>query len=205
MKSAIVLTLCACFSFSFASSTHIAAFAANKVDIPAERLVGDSIKVWIFFTDKGESIGRISKPSAVSSHAFARRSARGAAVDYVTLDRSVSDDYLAQIQPFIHRVDGHSRWLNGVSAYLDPANLEEVARLGCVREIRSVAVYTRPTQPMPHEDDNLDKPLAPYPPEYGPSWTQMNQIQVPALHTLGLIGAGVRILVLDTGFRVDHP
>ncbi len=172
---------------------------------PSEKLTGDSIKVWIFFTDKGESIGRISKPMAVSSHAFARRSARGAAVDYAALDRSVSDDYLAQIQPFIQRVDNHSRWLNAVSAYVNPANLDEVARLDCVREIRSVAVYRRPTEPISHEDDNLDKPLAPYPPEYGPSWTQMNQIQVPALHTLGFKGAGVRILVMDTGFRIDHP
>lgn len=205
MKSKIVFMLCVFFSIGFASSISETAFADNKVAIPAERLVGDSIKVWIFFTDKGESIDRISKPTAISSHAIARRSARGAAVDFAALDRSISDDYLAQIKPYIQRVDNHSRWLNAVSAYIIPTNLDGLARLDCVKEIRSVAVYRRPTEPISYKGDILDKPLAPYPPEYGPSWTQMNQIQVTALHTLGLKGEGVRILVMDTGFRIDHP
>ncbi len=205
MKSKVVLTFCVFLSLSFASSVTNNAFAGNKVDIPAERLIGDSIKVWIFFTDKGESIGRISKPTAVSSHAVTRRLARAAAVDYTGFDRSVPDDYLAQIQPFIQRVDNQSRWLNAVSAYIRPANLDNVARLACVKEIRSVAVYTRPNEPIPQDQVTLEKPSEPYPPEYGPSWTQMNQIQVPALHTLGFKGEGIRILVMDTGFRIDHP
>ena len=205
MRSKVIIALCTLLSFGFVLADSVINASSGKITVDPQKLTADSIKIWIFFTDKGESIGRISKLMAVSSHAFARRSARGAAVDNAALDRAVSDDYLAQIQPFIYRVDNHSRWLNAVSAYVNPANLDEVARLDCVREIRSVAVYRRPTEPISHEDDNLDKPLAPYPPEYGPSWTQMNQIQVPALHTLGFKGAGVRILVMDTGFRIDHP
>ncbi|MBK7091641.1 MAG: S8 family peptidase [bacterium] len=205
MKSEIVFTLCIFLCISFASSICGSSLATDKVNISSERLTGDSIKVWIFFTDKGESVGAISKPTAVSSHAIARRLSRAAAVDFAALDRSISDDYLAQIQPYILRVDNQSRWLNGVSAYINPSNLDDFARLECVKEIQSVAVYRRPAEPLLPEIEILDKPSAPYPPEYGPSWSQMNQIQVPALHTLGFKGDGVRILVMDTGFRIDHP
>ncbi len=86
-----------------------------------------------------------------------RRSARGAAVDFALLDRTVSDDYLAQIQPFIPRVDNQSRWLNAVSAYVKPSILDDLARLDCVKEIRSVAVYKRPTEPLPQDEGILDK------------------------------------------------
>ncbi|MGB5137422.1 MAG: S8 family peptidase, partial [Candidatus Zixiibacteriota bacterium] len=69
--------------------------------------------------------------------------------------------------------------------------------------VRTVATYTRPIDIETH--DLFDKSLGPFPPDYGPSFVQMNQIQVPALHDLGYKGEGIRILMLDTGFRVNHP
>lgn len=205
MSFKVVFALGILLSFGFILLVSVTAASSDKIIVDPHRLTADSVKVWIFFTDKGESIGRISKPAFVSSHAMTRRTVRGTAVDYAALDRSISDDYIRQIHPHIRKVDKLSRWLNAVSVYVDPTNLDDLARLDFVKEIRSVAVYRRPTEPLPLENDIFDKPLAPYPPEYGPSWTQMNQIQVPALHTLGFKGAGVRILVMDTGFRIDHP
>ena len=39
---------------------------------------------------------------------------------------------------------------------------------------------------------------------YGNSFNQLNQIKVDQLHDAGYSGNGVRILVLDSGFRLDH-
>ena len=177
----------------------------EKISVDTRKLANDSLRVWIFFNDKGESIGRISKSVPALPQALARRSARGNNTDIAYLDRTVSEDYIAQIRPLVSKIIQQSRWLNAVSAYLRPENLDDLSRLDFVREIRSVAVYKRPIELPVVDNSRLDKPLVPYPPEYGPSWQQMNQIQVPELHDLGYRGAGIRILMLDTGFRVDHP
>lgn len=54
----------------------------------------------------------------------------------------------------------------------------------------------------------LVAPLTSYPAEealhYGASFNQSAQIGVVDLHRRGYTGAGVRVLILDTGFRTDH-
>ena len=177
--------------------------AVSKVVVDSRQLDRDSIRVWIFFTDKGESANRLSKPTAISRQALLRRAIRGNSNDAANLDREVSSAYIAQVEPFVVRLLHQSRWLNAVSAYIEPTDLAKVAELDCVAQIRTVATYTKSVDLSTAEA--LDKPLGPYPPDYGPSWTQMNQIQVPALHDLGYKGTGVRILMLDTGFRINHP
>ena len=179
--------------------------ATSKILIDRNAMGQDSLKVWIFFTDKGEAIGKLAKSAVASEAATSRRLKRGTVADPSVYDREVSGDYLAQVEPHVLRFVHETRWLNGVSAWVRPTELDEIAQLSCVTEIRSVTVYRRKIdQPIP-DSLQLRKSSAPYPPEYGPSFHQMNQIQVPALHDLGFHGEGVRILILDTGFRVDHP
>jgi hypothetical protein len=39
---------------------------------------------------------------------------------------------------------------------------------------------------------------------YGPALGQLEEIGVPAVHALGYSGNGVRVMMIDTGFRKDH-
>lgn len=178
--------------------------ASGKIVISPEALQHDSLKVWIFFTDKGESIGSLSKPAAISDHAIARRALRGTTNDAAELDRQVSNDYIDQVRPFVRKVVQQSRWLNAISVVVDRNQLDNISALESVREIRQVAKFTRPNEGV-LEQGTLPKPSAPFPPDYGESYPQLNQVQIPELHNLGYKGDGIRVLMLDTGFDTAHP
>ena len=179
------------------------AYAKATIQIDPRQLNRDSIKVWIFFTDRGESINRPAKFVAVSQPAITRRALRANIVGATEYDRELNPDYLAAIQPLVQSTVQQSRWLNAISAYVDPSKLDQLSQQPCIAQIRSVATFKRSADLV--DQGVIEKPLGPFPPEYGPSWAQMNQIQIPALHDLGYKGAGIRILMMDTGFRIDHP
>lgn len=185
------------------------AFAASdndKIRIAGNFMSADSLKVWIFFTDKGNDLIPLSKTVTISDKAMIRRSLRGSNIDNDFLDRDVNPSYISQIAPIVRRICQQSRWLNAISAYVHPDSISAVAALECVKEIRRVTVYTRKLEPIPDTSAvGLEKPLAPYPPDYGPSFAQLSQIQVVDLHERGLTGQGVTILILDTGFKLTHP
>lgn len=182
------------------------ASGSDKIKIAGSLAGVDSLKVWIFFTDKGSGLTPLSKKVAVSDKATIRRSRRGTNVDSDFLDREINDDYVKQLEPSVQRICQRSRWLNAISAYTTPRNLSAIADLECVKEIERVAVYARRETPISDSIvTGLDKLLIPYPPDYGPSYSQLSQIQVVDLHNLGLTGVGITILILDTGFKLSHP
>ena len=39
---------------------------------------------------------------------------------------------------------------------------------------------------------------------YGANWKAVRQLGIPASHTLGFTGKGIRIAILDTGFEPAH-
>ncbi len=205
MNFRFALALSVVFVLGLIITRTIPSSASGKIVVDSSHLNRDSIKVWVFLKDKGESINALSKPSPISAAAISRRLARGTLIDAGHYDRMISPEYINQIKPLVRGVVQQSRWLNAISVYIDPKRLDDIARLDCVREVRTVATYTR-SIPEPEENEGaINRPLIPYPLEYGPSWAQMNQIQVPALHSLGYRGDGIRILMMDTGFRVNHP
>ncbi|HKQ56807.1 MAG TPA: S8 family serine peptidase, partial [Candidatus Eisenbacteria bacterium] len=96
-----------------------------------------------------------------------------------------------------------------------PARLAgELAKLPFVARIELVPV----ARPMRRIEDPADAggilsepPAAPGiaggpgdPSFYGGSFKQLDMMQVPALHALGLSGAGVLVCMLDTGFTLTH-
>ncbi len=177
----------------------------SKIRIPQTMLAQDSLKVWVLFTDKGETTATPSRKAAISSAALQRRARRGTNAAADALDREVDRAYIDQIRALSLRIVHPSRWLNAVSAYVTPAQLDDLAQLDCVSEIRSVARFTRPVEPILPLSEALLRPTIPYPAFYGPSYAQLNLIQVPLLHDLGYTGEGIRILILDTGFNTQHP
>jgi len=101
-----------------------------------------------------------------------------------------------------------SRWVNGVSAWATAEQIRQIAALPYVEKIQPVR-RGRGIDPV---DVNVQAsaesggPPAPASPSafYGEAEAQLTQINLLALHALGYTGAGVRIGILDTGFKRTH-
>jgi subtilisin family serine protease len=169
---------------------------------------------WVFFTDRGPDSPTpadwlaIAERIPVESWASRAAGSSGAVPDDRDLPlRQAYVDGVAALGSIRHQ----TRWLNGVSADLSSEAVEAVRALPFVREVRPVARGERQSlgpafapdgTPLGQTLADKSSPRGPYP--YGPSYGQLQEIQVPAVHALGYTGNRVRMMMLDTGFRKDH-
>lgn len=179
----------------------------------------DPLKVWIYLADKGlataaDITAAVDAAEArLTDRARRRIEARGGGRPGLE-DVPVHPPYLDGISEaggVVHQV---SRWLNAVSVSAPPGVIQRLAELPFVLRIEPVARMRRPP-PRPGRTEppvtprmlGPDRKLGPDRAarlDYGRSLTQLNQLQVPELHDLGLTGRGVLVGVLDTGFELEH-
>jgi subtilisin family serine protease len=175
------------------------------------------VVAWVLFRDKGLdpqaealSLDRVRRemPEAVR--------ARRERVDGVPLvdarDLPVHEPYIEAVIEMGGRLRHPTRWLNGGSFVLALDALRSVARLPFVREIRPVArgrtSDERIAGPVLQGPGGGDPPAegldygAGLP--YGPSRGQLEELNIPPVHAAGFSGAGVPVMMLDTGFFKDH-
>ena len=166
---------------------------------------GDNQLVWVYLTDKGDVSGRLNDARRkLSSRALERRAKRGSGADVRYDDIPPLPAYVQAIRERAPRVRHVSSWFNAVSVEASSDQIAELARLPFVTRLDAVGRFTKGAEePMvsmrrgtPLSTDSYARP-----PDYGSSFGQLEQINVPALHDLGLSGAGVVIAVFDTGFR----
>lgn len=167
---------------------------------------GKTLNVWVYFRDKGlDGAGEIKRAMASAQALMDARALRRRAK---TMDPSALVQYEDLPLARVHteavrtraiRVRAESRWLNAVSVEARPEQVRSLAELDGVREITVVAGFRRDEAAAPVE-------TAPWPrgPLYGPSYRQVGQINVPPLHLAGFSGKGVRVCLLDVGFRKSH-
>jgi serine protease AprX len=180
-------------------------------DLAANEGNGRPIAVWVYLADKGIA-GASALDLAVTG---LRRSLddrclwrRLKVLDESSVtdaaDLPVSPLYKERIVPLVERVRTESRWLNAVSAEATPRQVRALARLPFVRGVDKVLSFARsePEEPSaaPPVLDLSDPIFA----LYGPSFIQINQVDVWPLHRQGFSGRGVRVGMLDTGFRKSH-
>lgn len=170
----------------------------------------DSLRVWVFFVDK-----RIADAAAyrralqayaqtLTPHARQRRLLRREDDLVDIYDLPVPETYVRQTQALGARVRARSRWLNAVSVVATPDAIQRIRALPFVRAVTPVARFRR-TPPPPPVDLPLPKPTGTHHRlDYGDSFTQLDQLRVPALHDIGLSGRGVLIALLDTGYHLNH-
>jgi subtilisin family serine protease len=198
------------FVFGLASAVLLSLYAitsaGDKIRVRPSSLQSDSVKVWVFFHDKGNAlVPPLSKKTTVNNKAMLRRVERGSVADYDTYDREVNPEYVAQIVPWVKRVAQTSRWLNAVSAWTTPSELARLAEFEFVDSVKEVAVFVRKPERITEVDTTrMWKPESPYPPDYGESFPQAAQVEVDLLHDRGLTGSGITILMLDSGFKISH-
>lgn len=210
---AVAVSLCATPRPLFAADE-----GATKYSAAVRRLMqaehAGPFKVWIYFTDHNEHAGspvsaQLSRV-ALSDRAKARRINRSRAPLVDMHDLPVSRRYIERVKATGCIVKKPSKYFNSVSALATGEQIASIARLQFVRKIDKVASFRRkplPATPLqPYRDDapaRADSRLA-ADPEYGPSFGQLDQINVIPLHESGNHGEGVLVAMLDTGFNLRH-
>ena len=171
-----------------------------------------SIKYWIYLKDKGPSLplrGSLSKNSDAYNRALTQLTAAALTrrAKVLQSEHLVDASDLPLYQPYLDRirttgavVQQQSRWLNAASFLATPDQLAVISSYSFVKKVSPVVVLRfrnaeQKTGPGLHQ---FPKPSSL---DYGPSATQLQVINVPSLHDLGITGHTVIIGMLDTGFR----
>lgn len=177
-------------------------------------------KYWIIFKDKGKFsyVDNITPGSDAYNTGIALLSERAVHRRLKVLpenklidfgDLPLENDYVKRVEKLGVDIIAKSRWLNGVSAYLSTEQASKVKKLDCVSQMKVVNklfkqnfVSLAPVENYEH----YDNPVFHYKDRhnilnYGNSFNQMNQIDVPKVHNLGITGKDVIVASFDDGFE----
>ncbi len=162
-------------------------------------------KYWILFQDKGVfkpdadmSVGSIAYNAAkeiISERALARRMKvlpKDKLLSYK--DLPVSKEYVSKLEDLGVKIIAQSRWLNGVSAYMTKSMAEKTKSL----EFVETTGIVQKLQIQEIKIENIEDPEGTT--DYGKSLKQMEVVNVPKIHELGITGKGVLIASFDDGF-----
>ncbi len=154
-------------------------------------------RVWIYFDNKDSD-----KPININAKTVARRLKHGKAPSN-WYDIPVKESYLEILENNEITIIHTSRWLNAVSALVSDVQIQQLSHINFISKIEPVITYrmNKPVDLNPagyRANSRSDTSF------YGVSWDQIEQIQVHTAHENSFTGSGVRILVMDTGFWLEH-
>jgi subtilisin family serine protease len=169
----------------------------------------EKILVWIYFTDKGNSLENyFSNPELVVSEKSLQRRAKlqtESLIDFT--DLPINQNYIEELQSSGFQLKQKSKWFNAVSGYADKSTIERLAQRNFVKSLDVVKTFKKTESELEFKETEFEKfQYSPQPEgvnslNYGQSFTQLNLMQVPAVHDLGYDGSGVTICVMDAGFN----
>ena len=213
MKKLFIIVIMLCIiptSFAQTSNLKFSKALENKLTNLSST---DEILVWVYFNDKGNTNSfYLNNPQLVVSEKSLKRRVKVLGNNSVLTfkDLPVNTDYITQLQSLGFKLKWSSKWLNAVSGYTDKIQLEEIASLASVKNIDIVYKLRKGNEPETSLN-KLIQPLKTEVPEgihsldYGSSYAQLQQINVPAVHDSGYTGQGITICVMDAGFsRLSH-
>lgn len=207
-----MLLLCLC-AVSFAQQP------LNKVSTALQSQMNkvtanDEILVWVYFTDKGNNTDAyFNNPlSVVSEKSLTRREkVLGKSSPLTIRDIPVNKEYISQVELKGLRLKHESKWLNAVSGTVNQDQINKITSLPFVSRLDIVYKLKKEIQPAVNENkimrglDKVQEPEGVHTLDYGDSYSEMEQINVPAVHDLGITGQGVTICLMDAGFsRLSH-
>ena len=169
-------------------------------------------KYLIYFKDKGVTPGQtLNKTNALYKEAVnslteraieRRKKVMGDEIISYD-DLPISSDYLNKLNSLGIEIVHKLTWFNAVSAYIDDTQLTMLRKLPFVDKIEPVRVMKFKRDEV--VESNFEKSSATSDLNYGSSFTQLNLMDVPIVHSKGITGQGVIIGFLDSGFDwKDH-
>ncbi len=200
--------------FAIISFTAFAQTPLNKFTDRLNNYINNSssnseVHVWIFFSDKGpNSESLLANPSQIIGEKSLKRRAKVLPASKLVsaADLPVYQGYIEQVQSKGFQLKHKSKWFNGVSGFLPVSSLHRISSLPFVKEIDLVVKFSKSKKNIELEEINFDasklqtQPKGLFTYNYGPSFTQVNQVNIPAVHDLGYKGQGITICVMDAGF-----
>ena len=171
-------------------------------------------RYWIYFKDKGKfkpgdkieqgSEAYILAKSNLNDKALWRRSKVLSPENLVSFsDLPVEQEYIDAVKKLGVTPHAVSKWLNAVSIKTLKGKLDEIKKLPFVEKIEGVHYLEFTGYSLPVNSKHV-KPVHPeeknkY--DYGISYWQNRQINVPVLHNYGVTGFGVIVGMCDNGFN----
>lgn len=206
------------FTFSFFILFSLSIFAQpemSKVSPQLENVLNFTNSnqkqlIWIFFTDKGDNAASFfANPTTVVSQKSLDRRKKVMPPDALInqSDLPVNSNYIDQVKHLGFKLKQKSKWFNGVSGYATKSQIGLIAQLPFVKTLDIVYRFRKNYEvedddaQLNYQPGNIDQPEGIHSFNYGPSFTQVNQINVPAVHDMGFNGQGVTICSMDAGFN----
>lgn len=112
-------------------------------------------------------------------------------------DLPVHKEYISTLG--LEKIRAKSKWFNFVSAEITAEKAKEISEHDFVRKIDILPKKGKYSELKQESGSKVSKDAF-----YNLTYDQVNQINVPALHSLGYTGQGVRLLIIDTGFKKTH-
>ena len=126
-------------------------------------------------------------------------------------DLPVNSNYISQVKSKGLNVRWPSKWFNAVSGTVNKSQIDQIALLPFVKKLDIVYKLRKGNQPETDPNSMIQKLSEMQQPDgvnsydYGDSYAQLQQINVPAVHDSGFTGQGITICVMDAGFnRLSH-
>ena len=164
--------------------------------------------VIVYLTDKGAlSKARKFLPQELLSKKSMQRRLkvrdRASLVDEA--DLPLEQSYVKSVEGHVALLRHQLKWFNAVSALADKAQIDELQKLPFVKEIELIGRWKvdRSRERIGEaKNEPFQQAQSATSLNYGPSFTQLNQIKVPQVHDLGIHGEGITIAVFDNGVRL---
>jgi serine protease AprX len=169
----------------------------------------DESVVMIYFTDKGTKsrLRSLNASSLLSQRSIERRArVRGTTNIIDNQDYPLEQSYVQTVSQKVVGVRHELKWFNALSVVATKQQIESLLQLPFVQEIELVSRW----QKRPGDEEEKDIEYSEAMPtlkgttalDYGTSYTQLNQINIPKVHDQGIYGQGVVVGVFDNGFRL---
>lgn len=161
--------------------------------------------VFVYFKDKPNKSVFYNNPlSELSQKSLDRRNRLGIAL--TDQDAPIESTYIQNVKNLGFTVKDYSKWLNGVAINATASQINQLSQLAYVDHVESFV--KNPDGGKRNKKIDKFKTLSGNPItkdvmtdfNYGNSLSQINQINLRALHVAGYTGAGMSIAVIDTGF-----
>ena len=178
----------------------------------------ENYSVFIFFTDKGENLSKkiIDAENLLPANAIKRRKKlmKNKPSLATIYDIPINENYFLETKKYISKLRHRLKWLNAISAEVSKQNIDKIAQLQFVKKIDIVrkGKVTRKQTTVDFSRNIAYNPFhktitnSKYNMNYGASLTQLEQMNVPAVHDMGYDASGVIICVMDAGFNnLEHP
>lgn len=156
---------------------------------------------WIYFVDKVKS----NKKPIITQKAMDRRNKVNPNKNCDWYDLTPSENYINKVLNTGATLRHQSRWLNAISIECTENELIEISYMPFVKDIKPVNQFRRRNIEEFKSTKSLGKIESTSDIDYGAAREQLEQINVHTAHDAGFYGQGVTVLMLDTGYNLDHP